>query len=649
MSRRPLNYSNLRSGVDRAVAIRAPERAGFLGRLARDTSGNIIAMVAGATVPLLALIGSGIDVGRTYLIQSRLQQACDAGVLGARKELGGIAQYNAATDGTKIADRGSRFFNANFSDGIYNSVDRDFWLAIEDDMSITGHASVTAPMAVMQFFGKTSIPLTVTCTAQLEVPNADIMMGLDVTGSMNEVNPGDTDSKINILKSVVKQFYTTMESNKQTGSRIRYGFVPYSTNVNVGALLKDGWVATSWHYPSRVLTGTGTASGTYSYYSAVSPVSGTYQTTQASTYAASFNSMTGTYSCSSKPANTATQSVVATGTTSTAVTGPPAGTRTVTTYKRTTNGATYAVSLSGQTCTVEKTQYTNYVDTYQYITEPKLGSGSQWSYKDITKDVSGWRTGSNGCIEERDTYDINDYDNVDLKRALDLDIDLVPSATDVSTQWRPQYPGIIYERSMLWNLTGTFTQGVVNTTAEYIAPAVAGFAACPAAAAKLQTWTSSSFTNYIDSLNAGGSTYHDIGMIWAGRLLSPTGIFASENKDVSASRPTSRNLIFLTDGQTSSLDISYGAYGVEPLERRRWSSSSGYTLTQTVEKRFSFACEEVKKKNITVWFIAFGTDLNPIMTQCAGEGHYFAASNATELSTAFETIAKSIGDLRLAQ
>ena len=136
-------------------------------------------------------------------------------------------------------------------------------------------------------------------------------------------------------------------------------------------------------------------------------------------------------------------------------------------------------------------------------------------------------------------------------------------------------------------------------------------------------------------------------MIWAGRLISPTGLFSGENADVGG-LPTSRNLIFLTDGQTSSLDLSYGAYGVEPLDKRRWSpSSSSLTLTQTVEKRFSFACEEVKKKNVTVWFIAFGTDLNPIMTECAGPGHYFSASNAEELDEVFSKIAKSIGQLRL--
>lgn len=88
---------------------------GILARLARDTGGNVIAIVAGAMVPLLALVGGGIDLGRTYLIQSRLQQACDAGVLGARKQMGGIANFSIATDGLKIATRGDSLFKANLA------------------------------------------------------------------------------------------------------------------------------------------------------------------------------------------------------------------------------------------------------------------------------------------------------------------------------------------------------------------------------------------------------------------------------------------------------------------------------------------------------------------------------------------------------
>ncbi len=64
----------------------------------------------------------------------------------------------------------------------------------------------------------------------------------------------------------------------------------------------------------------------------------------------------------------------------------------------------------------------------QHGQTPALLTGTNWQYKAETVDVSGWRTGSNGCIEERDTYIIDDYDNVDLTRALDLNIDLVPTA-----------------------------------------------------------------------------------------------------------------------------------------------------------------------------------------------------------------------------
>lgn len=68
-----------------------------------------------------------------------------------------------------------------------------------------------------------------------------------------------------------------------------------------------------------------------------------------------------------------------------------------------------------------------------------------------------------------------------------------------------------------------------------------------------------------------------------------------------------------------------------------------------VESRFAVACDEVKKKNVTVWFIAFGTALNPVMTNCAGKGHYFQANNAAELNAIFSKIAAALGDLRIAK
>lgn len=74
----------------------------FLRDLMRDNGGNALIILAFSVVPLLALVGSSIDMGRAYLVESRLQQACDAGVLGARKELGAITNFDPDVDGASV-------------------------------------------------------------------------------------------------------------------------------------------------------------------------------------------------------------------------------------------------------------------------------------------------------------------------------------------------------------------------------------------------------------------------------------------------------------------------------------------------------------------------------------------------------------------
>lgn len=123
---------------------------------------------------------------------------------------------------------------------------------------------------------------------------------------------------------------------------------------------------------------------------------------------------------------------------------------------------------------------------------------------------------------------------------------------------------------------------------------------------------------------------------------------ASSIADVSG-KPTGRHLIFLTDGETAPLDLAYSSYGLEPLDERRWTESSSLTLTQTVEKRFSFACNEVRKRNVTIWVIGFGTNMSDIMKDCAGFGHWFQADDAAQLNDIFGTIAKTIGELRVSK
>ncbi len=629
----------------------------WLNALLRDRAGNTLALIAAALFPMLALLGGGIDMGRSYLSQSRLQQACDSGVLAARKKLGS-AVVSTGDIPADVADTGNRFFNMNFQDGAYGTTDRSFQMTLEQDYSISGEASVKVPTTIMTLFGYSDVQIPVKCQAKLNFSNTDIMFVLDTTGSMAETNPDDNVPKIDALKQVVRDFHAQIEGSKGPGTRVRYGFVPYSTNVNVGALLKDDWVVNNWTYQSREDFGTepGTVQD-YTYNDNWTDISGSQHSGGAGgSYPATYHSAaseaaTSYYSCDTPPpASTSNSVYTLLSTTSEPYVGPPAGTKTVKHYRVVTTGTYFWVELQGQACVQKRADYNNYTQEFDQITIPYTNAAQRYRYAPIARDVHNWRSESNGCIEERDTYEIDDWDNVDLSRALDLDIDLVPTAGDPKTQWRPEYPNVIFERSMYWDGSGSFTPAqVVTTEPWFFQPGwISNMVSCPAAARKLSEMNASQVNTYLTSINPGGTTYHDIGMIWGGRLLSPTGLFAAENADVDA-KTTSRNLIFLTDGHTEPYDIAYGAYGVEPLDQRRWKSNSPISLTDTVEKRFGVACAEVKKRNINVWVIGFGTTLNPVMTDCAGPGHFFEAQNAAELQNVFNNIAAHLGDLRISK
>ena len=69
---RGISFSRLRAGTSKLI---------------RDQRGNAMMLTAAAIVPVLGMVGSGVDIGRAYMAQLRLQQACDAGVLAGRRSM----------------------------------------------------------------------------------------------------------------------------------------------------------------------------------------------------------------------------------------------------------------------------------------------------------------------------------------------------------------------------------------------------------------------------------------------------------------------------------------------------------------------------------------------------------------------------------
>jgi Flp pilus assembly protein TadG len=239
------------------------EGRGLLGRLARDRRGNTLAMMAALLIPLIGMVGSGVDMARAYMAKAKLQTACDSAATAARRVMGASAFTTAARD------EGIRFFNFNFPTGLMNTpaVTLSVAASATDASVVEVNASTTVPTEIMGIFGATGIPIAVKCSADKDYVNNDIMLVLDVTGSMNCTAGTDCDyaateqsnSRISRLRSAAVELYRALDD--ATGVRTRYGFLPYSMTVNVGRDMQPAWLTPTATYHKRTCNVTYAGSG----------------------------------------------------------------------------------------------------------------------------------------------------------------------------------------------------------------------------------------------------------------------------------------------------------------------------------------------------------------------------------------------------
>jgi hypothetical protein len=365
-----------------------------------------------------------------------------------------------------------------------------------------------------------------------------------------------------------------------------------------------------------------------------------------------------------------------------AVTTDGAGVKTWTTKTYAKYNIDYQTDWSGWNCYLQKRYqgtgtYTTVVHTQTPVTTTTR-TFNRWHYGKITQDISALKNGTSwnssftlpigtngaaktiswdGCIEERSTTRTTNFSPIPTA-AYDLNIDLVPVQGTATSLWGPALPDMIYTRDMTYTggwgggWSGSFDSADAYTTTDY---GNNSSYYCPQEARKLQTWSSAStFEAYVDSLTPNGNTYHDIGMLWGARFMSPDGIFKSENQYTPQGGEIERHMIFMTDGDTNTSNSDYNAYGVPWFDRRETSASSAPSnsdLNDQVNARFLALCTAVKNKNITLWVISFGSGSNSTtesrLEQCATSGRYFVARDSATLQTTFRSIADQISQLRL--
>jgi hypothetical protein len=348
-------------------------------------------------------------------------------------------------------------------------------------------------------------------------------------------------------------------------------------------------------------------------------------------------------------------------------------------------------------------------DYWAYDSRTYSSSTGRWTYQPVTFNVSGLKNGSNwnttvnlpigaagtnmavtwdGCIEERSTYQISsnpptnaDFDPIPTT-ANDLNIDMLPSgssttvgSTSWKTYWGPMLDDAVYPRYQENCTTSRF--GITTCSFDTNTPVLAATTpnntpsttsySCPVASRTLQTYTTASpFESYVNSLASGGTTYHDIGMLWGARFISPTGMFASGAGNCTAAAANctdnltniQRHVIFMTDGSMNACKVDYSAYGLNWWDRRQLSyapvdrASATDTcgdgdVSRVNNARLQAICKAIKNMNITLWVISYGNGTMANLQSCATPGKYYDASSSSDLIAQFQQIASAISELRL--
>lgn len=673
----------------------------MLRRLLRNDAGNIMAITAAATLPMLAVIGGAVDISRVYLAKGRVQAACDSAVLAGRKAM------STNTYTTAAQNRANSMFNFNFQDADYGTRNTSFVSSANSEGKVSGIAKTTVPMVVMGMFGADPKQLSITCSADLQIPNIDVVLVLDVTGSMDD--PINGTKKIDSLKLAAKDFYDTLATAMvgNTQSQVRYGFVPYSQAVNVKDIFKSSPDASKGELPlshlsdtmvvqSRVANFNTLVDNGWKVDSSATPVKFTQvfnKSNDNSKNPYTAVSVTGTnisqFDCDQYGGNLSFQ--IDDGTNvqvnlfprigsswsgeslGSSILYIPEGSSTAQTGEPTTGQSYTKVSfekVSGATnstyaaCTRRVIQ-TRYIKDKGY----KITS---WTHQPVTYAVDAYKasTALNYTSSVSDTdrvatsgsYDpvalqamgigsvssttwggcIEERDTVAVSSFSPiptgaLDLNYIDGGTSASRRWRPILRELSYERDK-GSASQTYTGNSYTAKKHSLT--------CPGVSIRnLNVMTKTQFDNYINSLSAGGNTYLDVGMIWGLRLINPQGMFSNRNLIGPNGGQISRHIIFLTDGTPAEATGSITAYGVEDLEKRI-AGSTGVSVATLHARRFQALCD-AQRGAVSIWAIAFGTSVSGNLSTCADPGRAFQANNTTQLRDAFKSIAKQVADLRL--
>ncbi|MCF8467143.1 MAG: pilus assembly protein [Sneathiella sp.] len=199
-----------------------------LKSFAHNNRGVSAVIVAFLAIPIFGAIGLSIDLGRAYVLKSKLSTALDAAGLAVGRNI-------FSTDAEIYADA-QKYFDANFPSGYMGTAPITMnattvtWDSTKENITLSVNANMNTTF--MNVLGQPELTLGANTEIKRDNRGMELVLVLDNTGSMT--TSLGTSSRIAVLKTAAKNLIDILYNEDEIRDKLWVGIVPYTTQVNVG-------------------------------------------------------------------------------------------------------------------------------------------------------------------------------------------------------------------------------------------------------------------------------------------------------------------------------------------------------------------------------------------------------------------------------
>lgn len=201
----------------------------LMTRFNSDDQGTVAVLFGLMSVALVFLAGVAVDYGRVTNMRQTVNDAVDSASLAA-----GRALLDGKLSDSDIVTLATTYFDENVKSAkMIGTVEEPKVTVDRESGAVNIDVQSQIPMTLTRLGGFQTFDVPVSSTAVFEQKDIEVGMALDITGSMNEFQGGQ--SKISALKSAFANFADRIIPDQPSAAhRVRIGVTPYSASVNLG-------------------------------------------------------------------------------------------------------------------------------------------------------------------------------------------------------------------------------------------------------------------------------------------------------------------------------------------------------------------------------------------------------------------------------